>query len=146
MTINFDYFHARRRKGGRKKIAHCGQAVYGSEKEYLRPIEEHAGMLSSLEHVHYASSGYAVMFIFQAMDAAGKDGNIRNVTSGSIPSVAKFSVSSRQAFEELLHDFLWRTTELHGVGGWGPRVGYTRVDCGIQAWGRYHGHQRNPCH
>jgi PPK2 family polyphosphate:nucleotide phosphotransferase len=61
-----------------------------------------------LQRKLYADNRYAVLFVFQAMDAGGKDGTIRNVFTGVNP--AGFQVSSFKApsEEELDHDFLWR--------------------------------------
>lgn len=67
--------------------------------------------LDEYQRMLYAKDQYAVLLVFQAMDAAGKDGTIRAVTSGVNP--AGFQVSSFKApsAEELDHDFLWRTTK-----------------------------------
>ena len=64
--------------------------------------------ISELQRKLYADNRYAVLFVFQAMDAGGKDGTIRNVFTGVNP--AGFQVSSFKApsDEELDHDFLWR--------------------------------------
>ncbi len=67
--------------------------------------------LYELQRVLYAEDKYAVLCIFQAMDAAGKDGTIRAVMTGINPAgfqVSSFKVPSN---EELDHDFLWRTTK-----------------------------------
>lgn len=66
--------------------------------------------LEELQRMLYANDQYSMLLVFQAMDAAGKDGTIRAVTSGVNP--AGFQVSSFKApsAEELDHDFLWRTT------------------------------------
>jgi PPK2 family polyphosphate:nucleotide phosphotransferase len=75
-------------------------------------LESHVEQLSSLQEVHYAANRYALLLIFQAMDAAGKDGAIRHVMSGINPQgcqVFSFKVPSAA---ELEHDFLWRTTRL----------------------------------
>jgi polyphosphate kinase 2 (PPK2 family) len=61
------------------------EPVYKSKKKYHKLLEEHVEELSSLQRLHYASSRYAVLLIFQAMDAAGKDGAIRHVMSGVNP-------------------------------------------------------------
>ena len=58
--------------------------VYKSEKHYKKLLENHVAQLSAMQHLHYASDHYAVLLIFQAMDAAGKDGAIRHVMSGVI--------------------------------------------------------------
>ena len=66
-------------------------------------------MLSELQEKLYAQDRWALLLIFQAMDAAGKDGTIKHVMSGVNPQgcqVYSFKAPSR---EELDHDFLWRT-------------------------------------
>jgi polyphosphate kinase 2 (PPK2 family) len=45
--------------------------AYKSKKQYHKPLQEHIARLSALQQLHYASNGYAVLLIFQAMDAAG---------------------------------------------------------------------------
>jgi PPK2 family polyphosphate:nucleotide phosphotransferase len=67
--------------------------------------------LESAQELFYAANQYALLVIFQALDAAGKDGTINHVLSGVNPqgcSVSSFKVPSA---EELAHDFLWRTTK-----------------------------------
>ena len=59
--------------------------VYKSKKQYKKLLEEHVARLSALQQLHYASNRYAILLIFQAMDAAGKDGAIRHVMSGVNP-------------------------------------------------------------
>jgi PPK2 family polyphosphate:nucleotide phosphotransferase len=66
--------------------------------------------LSSLQRLHYASNRYALLLIFQAMDAAGKDGAIRHVMSGVNPQGCQVFSFKQPSAEELEHDFLWRTT------------------------------------
>jgi polyphosphate kinase 2 (PPK2 family) len=66
--------------------------------------------LSALQRLHYASNGYAVLLIFQGMDAAGKDGAIRQVMSGVNPQGCQVFSFKEPSAEELDHDFLWRTT------------------------------------
>jgi polyphosphate kinase 2 (PPK2 family) len=61
------------------------EPVYKSKGHYQKLLEEHVVQLSSLQQLHYASDRYAVLLIFQAMDAAGKDGAIRHVVSGVNP-------------------------------------------------------------
>jgi PPK2 family polyphosphate:nucleotide phosphotransferase len=67
--------------------------------------------LSSLQRLHYASNGYAILLIFQGMDAAGKDGVIRQVMSGVNPQGCQVFSFKQPSAEELEHDFLWRTTK-----------------------------------
>jgi PPK2 family polyphosphate:nucleotide phosphotransferase len=85
--------------------------VYELKKEYQEILEDHVRQLSSLQNVHYASNRYAVLLIFQAMDAAGKDGTIRHVMSGVNPQGCQVFSFKQPSAEELQHDFLWRTTK-----------------------------------
>ncbi len=66
--------------------------------------------LSSQQQLLYASNRYAVLLIFQAMDAAGKDGAIRHVMSGVNPQGCQVFSFKHPSAAELEHDFLWRTT------------------------------------
>ena len=84
--------------------------VYKSKKKYRKLLEAHVAELSSLQQLHYASHRYAVLLIFQAMDAAGKDGAIRHVMSGVNPEGCEVFSFKQPSTEELDHDFLWRTT------------------------------------
>jgi PPK2 family polyphosphate:nucleotide phosphotransferase len=81
-----------------------------SKKRYRELLEEHVEELSSLQRLFYASDRYALLLIFQGMDAAGKDGAIRHVMSGVNPQGCQVSSFKQPSAEELQHDFLWRTT------------------------------------
>jgi PPK2 family polyphosphate:nucleotide phosphotransferase len=85
--------------------------VYKSKKKYHKILEEHIEELSSLQRLHYASDRYAVLLIFQAMDAAGKDGAIRHVMSGVNPQGCQVFSFKHPSATELDHDFLWRTSK-----------------------------------
>ena len=85
-------------------------AVYGSKEEYARLLAEHIEQLSALQELLYASNSYAVLLIFQAMDAAGKDGAIKHVMSGVNPQGCQVFSFKHPSATELQHDFLWRTT------------------------------------
>jgi PPK2 family polyphosphate:nucleotide phosphotransferase len=84
--------------------------VYTSTGHYQHLLAEHVAKLSSLQELHYASNRYAVLLIFQAMDAAGKDGAIRHVMSGVNPQGCQVFSFKQPSATELQHDFLWRTT------------------------------------
>ncbi len=58
----------------------------------------------------YAQGTWAILLIFQAMDAAGKDSTIKHVMSGVNPQGCQVSSFKAPSAEELAHDFLWRTT------------------------------------
>ncbi len=81
-----------------------------SKKQYAKVLEKHVQELSSLQRLHYASSHYALLLIFQALDAAGKDGAIRHVMSGVNPQGCEVFSFKQPSANELQHDFLWRTT------------------------------------
>lgn len=83
--------------------------VYSSKKAYRKLLDEKTEELSELQRVHYASNQYALLLIFQAMDAAGKDGAIRHVMSGINPQGCQVFSFKQPSEEELDHDFLWRT-------------------------------------
>ena len=59
--------------------------VYKSKEQYKKLLAEHVAQLSSQQELLYASDRHAVLLIFQAMDAAGKDGAIKHVMSGVNP-------------------------------------------------------------
>jgi len=81
-----------------------------SKKQYKQLLEAHMEELNSLQRLHYASSRYAFLLIFQGMDTAGKDGAIRHVLSGVNPQGCEVFSFKQPSTEELKHDFLWRTT------------------------------------
>lgn len=83
--------------------------VYKSKKKYKKRLKKHVKKLSELQRLHYASNSYAVLLIFQAMDAAGKDGAIRHVMSGVNPQGCQVFSFRHPSETELEHDFLWRT-------------------------------------
>ncbi len=83
---------------------------YESKKDYHKRLEEGVEELSDLQRMNYASNRHAILLIFQAMDAAGKDGAIRHVMSGVNPQGCQVFSFKQPSSEELEHDFLWRTT------------------------------------
>ncbi|NEU14655.1 polyphosphate kinase 2 family protein [Methylobacterium sp. BTF04] len=93
-----------------KKRPTAVDPVYGSKSRYEQILAEHIAKLSALQQLHYASSRHAVLLIFQAMDAAGKDGAIRHVMSGVNPQGCQVFSFKHPSATELEHDFLWRTT------------------------------------
>jgi PPK2 family polyphosphate:nucleotide phosphotransferase len=81
-----------------------------SKKQYQKLLEKHIEDLISLQRLLYASDHYALLLIFQGMDAGGKDGAIRHVMSGVNPQGCEVFSFKQPSAEELKHDFLWRTT------------------------------------
>jgi PPK2 family polyphosphate:nucleotide phosphotransferase len=84
--------------------------IYKSKEQYKKLLDDHVAQLSSHQQLLYASDRYAVLLIFQAMDAAGKDGAIQHVMSGVNPQGCQVFSFKHPSATELLHDFLWRTT------------------------------------
>src|ERR1700733_12565014 len=93
------------------------EPVYKSKEKYKKLLEEHVAQLSLQQELLYASNRYAILLIFQAMDAAGKDGAIQHVMSGVNPQGCQVFSFKHPSAAELGHDFLWRTTrDLPGRG------------------------------
>ncbi len=84
--------------------------VYRSKEHYHELLADHVSRLSARQRLLYASNRHAVLLIFQAMDAAGKDGAIRHVMSGVNPQGCQVFSFKHPSPAELQHDFLWRTT------------------------------------
>jgi PPK2 family polyphosphate:nucleotide phosphotransferase len=84
--------------------------LYTSAKQYRKILDDHVEQLSAQQELLYASNKYALLLIFQAMDAAGKDGAIKHVMSGVNPQGCQVFSFKHPSAEELQHDFLWRTT------------------------------------
>ena len=83
--------------------------AYDSKDEYEQMLASHIAQLSACQELLYASNRYAVLLIFQAMDAAGKDGAIKHVMSGINPQGCQVFSFKHPSTTELQHDFLWRT-------------------------------------
>jgi PPK2 family polyphosphate:nucleotide phosphotransferase len=90
----------------RTRIKPC----YKSKEHYNEILAGHIEELSALQSLLYAFNRYSVLLIFQAMDAAGKDGAIKHVMSGVNPQGCQVFSFKQPSAEELKHDFLWRTT------------------------------------
>src|ERR1700727_2437096 len=84
--------------------------IYDSKHEYRKLLEQHVTQLSEQQELLYSSNSYSILLIFQAMDAAGKDGVIRHVMSGVNPQGCQVYSFKHPSPTELQHDFLWRTT------------------------------------
>jgi PPK2 family polyphosphate:nucleotide phosphotransferase len=87
-----------------------GKPVYSSEEEYADLLHEHIEQLSAQQNLLYASNRYALLLIFQAMDAAGKDSAVKHVMSGVNPQGCQVFSFKHPSTEELAHDFLWNAT------------------------------------
>jgi PPK2 family polyphosphate:nucleotide phosphotransferase len=83
---------------------------YKTSRQYKDLLAAHVKDLSAQQELLYASDSYALLLIFQAMDAAGKDSAIEHVMSGVNPQGCQVFSFKHPSAEELQHDFLWRTT------------------------------------
>src|SRR5882757_2309364 len=113
MKINSEDFRVRPRK--KVKLAKWPtlvEPVYGSKRHYRKLLQSHVERLSSLQQLLYAYNRYSLLIIFQAMDAAGKDGAISHVMSGVNPQGCNVYSFKHPSPAELEHDFLWRTTQV----------------------------------
>src|ERR1700758_231703 len=82
--------------------------LYGTKQEYGQARARHVEQLGDLQRLLYAANRYALLVIFQGMDAAGKDGAIRHVMSGINPQGCDVYAFKAPNNEEVQHDFLWR--------------------------------------
>jgi PPK2 family polyphosphate:nucleotide phosphotransferase len=85
------------------------QPAYKSEEQYKDILTAHVKGLAARQELLYASNSYALLLIFQAMDAAGKDGVIAHVMSGVNPQGCRVTSFKHPSAQELKHDFLWRS-------------------------------------
>jgi PPK2 family polyphosphate:nucleotide phosphotransferase len=81
-----------------------------SKDEGITLLNKSIEHMSELQSKLYAQDRWALLLIFQAMDAAGKDGAISHVMSGVNPQGCQVYSFKQPSSEELDHDFLWRTT------------------------------------
>src|SRR5712692_6106075 len=93
-----------------KELPTSVKGFFKSKSDYQIMLEKHTKKLSQLQSLLYADDRYAVLLIFQAMDAAGKDGAIKHVMSGINPQGCQVFSFKHPSAQDLDHDFLWRTT------------------------------------
>jgi polyphosphate kinase 2 (PPK2 family) len=111
MKIDIKKFRVRER--GKVRLKEWPSRVkpfYKSKQDYENFLIGHLENLSALQSLLYAQNHYALLLVFQAMDAAGKDGAIKHVTSGVNPHACQVFSFRHPSAQELEHDFLWRTT------------------------------------
>jgi len=83
------------------------KSYYETKKQFKEGLQERVDELSELQNLLYASNRFAVLLIFQAMDAAGKDSAIKHVMSGVNPQGCQVYSFKHPGPEELGHDYLW---------------------------------------
>ena len=107
--MNTDKFLAREgAKLALKKHATDFTGDYTDKKQAEKDLARNIERLGKLQDVMYAQDVYSLLIIFQAMDAAGKDGAIEHVMSGINPQGCHVVSFKQPSSEELDHDFLWR--------------------------------------
>jgi PPK2 family polyphosphate:nucleotide phosphotransferase len=111
--VTIDSNEYRAREGRAVKLSRWPtrvKPVYATNEEYQDLLHKHVKSLSAQQEMLYAGNQWAVLLIFQAMDAAGKDGAIQHVMSGVNPQGCQVFSFKHPSPAELKHDFLWRTT------------------------------------
>jgi len=93
-----------------KKRPTAVRPAYETNRQYRDMLSAHVKELGEQQELLYATDRYALLMIFQGMDAAGKDGAIAHVMSGINPQGCRVISFKHPSAEELKHDFLWRTT------------------------------------
>lgn len=112
MKFNTDKFRVREgQKLALERHKTRVKPVYNDKKEYRKLLENQKEELSCVQQRHYASDRYSLLLIFQAMDAAGKDGAIRHVMSGINPQGCQVFSFKHPSATDLDHDFLWRSNQ-----------------------------------
>ncbi|MDU4962346.1 MAG: ADP-polyphosphate phosphotransferase [Sporomusaceae bacterium] len=86
------------------------KSCFSSKEEYQQLLGERVRRISALQRMLAAHGRYALLLVFQGMDAAGKDSAIRHVLSGVNPQGCQAYSFQQPSALELAHDFLWRTT------------------------------------
>lgn len=82
---------------------------YSDDADYEVQLRKQAAEIDALQSRMYADNRYGLLTIFQAMDAAGKDGTIQHVFTGTNPMGLRVYSFKRPTDQELDHDWLWRT-------------------------------------
>jgi PPK2 family polyphosphate:nucleotide phosphotransferase len=82
---------------------------FSSKNQAKQKLKEDIKKLKALQDKLYAHNKFALLLIFQAMDAAGKDGTIKHVMSGVNPQGCQIYSFKKPSDEELDHDYMWRT-------------------------------------
>jgi PPK2 family polyphosphate:nucleotide phosphotransferase len=99
------------RPGKKVRLSHCDpRDTLGWEKDHKMKasLAKALKRLDSLQYLLYAEHKHALLVVFQALDAGGKDGTIRHVMSGVNPQGCRVTSFKVPSHEEAAHDFLWR--------------------------------------
>lgn len=91
-----------------KDISTSSTGSFNSKKDAEKILKNNIKKMYNLQNMLYAYGRYSLLIIFQAMDAAGKDGTIKHVMSGLNPQGTQVFSFKQPSVEELDHDYLWR--------------------------------------
>jgi PPK2 family polyphosphate:nucleotide phosphotransferase len=105
-----DFAHTGQKPFQLKKAPTKIKDHYADKADYQDRLAEYREEIDELQSRMYAHNRYGLLLVFQALDAAGKDGTIQHVMSGVNPFGVKIHNFKRPTEAELEHDFLWRTT------------------------------------
>lgn len=107
MKIDVNQFKAEYKKFSLKNC-HAKFKTTIKKSDGKKLLKENVEKLTELQNKLYAYNKYALLLIFQGMDAAGKDGAIKHVMSGLNPQGVQVFSFKQPSAEELNHDYLWR--------------------------------------
>jgi PPK2 family polyphosphate:nucleotide phosphotransferase len=115
MVRTIDYAHFLVPAGGDMRLADFDPkftAGLKDKREARKKLSADLTKLASLQDVFFADRRYALLMIFQGMDAAGKDGAIAHVMSGVSPEGVDVHSFKQPTSVELAHDYLWRCAKV----------------------------------
>jgi len=87
------------------------EPLYDSKKDYKKKLRSIVGRIDELLEIMYAQNRYGLLLVFQAMDAAGKDGTIKRLLTGVNPATIQVYSFKKPSDEELDHGYLWRVIQ-----------------------------------
>lgn len=91
--------------------------IYDDKQEYEQMLDNFVSDIDKMQSVMYAHDRYGLLIIFQAMDAAGKDGTIKHVLTGVNPLGVRVENFKKPTTAELDHDYLWRCSQVLPMRG-----------------------------
>ena len=110
LTLPLDDYRVTKDNFRIKKAKTTVKRLYRDEAHYQELLAQYRSEISELQEQMYAHDRYGLLLIFQAMDAAGKDGTIKHVMSGIDPQGVEVHAFKKPTQDELDHDYLWRTS------------------------------------
>ena len=87
------------------------EPLYKSKKDYRKKLRSIVTRIDELIEIMYAQNRYGLLLVFQAMDAAGKDGTIKRLLTGVNPATVQVYSFKKPSDEELDHGYLWRVIQ-----------------------------------